>query len=107
MTAHGPQILAADAAIDLQTHTLLSDGRWTPVALLDHAAQAQFSLLAITDHDRPDTVGALQELAQAAGVALLVAAEMTTTWRDGMVDVLCFGFDPAAQPLQAVARDLW
>lgn len=98
--------IPADAAIDLQLHTINSDGTWTPQQLIEHLAREQFALAAITDHDRPDTAAAMQQLALAAGVPLLVAAEMTTVWRGGVVDVLCFGFALDQQELSAVAQDV-
>jgi hypothetical protein len=33
--------LTADAAVDLQLHTIHSDGAWTPAVLLDYLAQAR------------------------------------------------------------------
>src|SRR5262245_49716876 len=87
-------VLASDAAIDLQLHTTYSDGTWLPEQLIDYLAREQFGLAAITDHDRVDTVAALQHLALEKQVALLVATEMSATWQGGVTDVLCFGFDP-------------
>lgn len=98
--------LAADAAIDLQLHTTYSDGRWTPEQLLDHLVHEQFSLAAITDHDRMDTVVALQQLALEKHLPLLVAVEMSTSWRGAMTDLLCFGFGPEHNALYDVAQDL-
>lgn len=99
--------LAAGAAIDLQLHTVYSDGRWTPEGLLDHLAREQFGLAAVTDHDRADTAAVFQQLALEKGVPLLVAVEMTAGWRGEMTDLLCFGFDPAHNALDGLARDLW
>jgi len=99
--------LTADAAIDLQLHTSHSDGAWTPAALLDYLAREQFGLAAITDHDRPDTAVAIQQLAQARRLPVLVAVEMTATWRGTMTDLLCFGFDPAQNALHELAQDVW
>jgi len=96
-----------DAPIDLQTHTIWSDGDWTPEALIQHFAREGFGLAAITDHDRPDTAAALQELAHAQGLPLLVAVEMTTTWRGQLVDLLGYGFHPEAPVLRALAQDVW
>jgi hypothetical protein len=31
-----PVVLAADAVIDLQMHTIFSDGTWTPEQLIDY-----------------------------------------------------------------------
>lgn len=98
--------IPADAAVDLQTHTHLSDGKWTPEQLIDHFVSEGFALAAITDHDRVDTAAALQEIAHTRGFHLLVAAEMTTTWRGEMTDVLCFGFDPEDNALSALAQDV-
>ena len=70
--------LAADAAIDLQMHTIYSDGRWTAEALLDYLRDEQFGLVAITDHDCTDMVAAIQQLALAKQMPVLTAVEMTT-----------------------------
>lgn len=99
-------ILAPDAAIDLQLHTIYSDGTWTPEQLLDYLVSEQFGLVAITDHDRVDTAASLQQLASAKQLPVLVAAEMTTSWNGEMTDVLCYGFDPAKNELNALAQDV-
>ena len=70
--------LSAGAAIDLHLHTTYSDGEWKPDQLLDYLVQEQFGLAAITDHDRPDTVLALQQLAQEKHQPLLIGVEMST-----------------------------
>lgn len=101
--------IAAESFVDLQTHTLLSDGTWTPEALIDYFVREGFATAAITDHDRVDTMGHIQQIARERGFPLLVAAEMTTRWRDGVVDILCFGFENDPTPLgelcDAILRD--
>lgn len=99
-------ILAADSAIDLHLHTTYSDGRWTLESLLDYLLHEQFSLAAITDHDRVETVAAIQQLALDKHLTMLVAVEMTTTWKGEMTDLLCFGFDPDHNALNDLAQDL-
>lgn len=100
-------VLAPDAFIDLQVHTTYSDGTWSPEQLLDHLVGDQFGLVAITDHDRADTGGVLQQLAVSKGMPVLVAVEMSSMWRGDLLDLLCFGFDPDNnQPLQALADDV-
>ena len=99
--------LAPGDAVDLQLHTDFSDGRWTLEALLEHLRRERFALAAITDHDRVDTVATVQQAASAVGVPVLVAVEMTSAWEGGMVDLLCFGFDPAHGALHALAQGLW
>jgi predicted metal-dependent phosphoesterase TrpH len=97
--------LTADAAIDLQLHTSYSDGAWTPEALLDYLAREQFGLAAITDHDRVDTAYRLQELAAEKQFPLLVAVEISAMWQGKLTDLLCYGFDPDDNHLDALAQD--
>jgi len=113
--------LSTEDAIDLHLHTTYSDGRLTPEQLLDYLLQNEFSLTAITDHDRPDTAVRLQRMAQDMGLVLLSGVEMTTLWQDEnasrrldelsglplMTDLLCYGFEPDRHALQDLARDLW
>ena len=68
-------VLAPDAPIDLQLHITYSDGEWTPEQLIDYLIHEQFGLVAITDHERVDTVPALQQLAFQKGLPILVAAD--------------------------------
>jgi predicted metal-dependent phosphoesterase TrpH len=98
--------LAAEAAVDFHLHTTYSDGRWQPEQLLDFLKGEQFGLVAITDHDRADTAADLQQLALEKKLPLLVGAEMSSTWKGEMVDLLCFGFTPGESPLNDLARDL-
>jgi len=98
--------LAADAAIDLHLHTTYSDGRWSPESLLDYLLREQFGLAAITDHDRTDTVAAIQQLALDKHLPVLVGAEMTTTWKGELTDLLCLGFDPDHNALNELCQDV-
>jgi len=98
--------LTADSSIDLQLHTTYSDGRWTLEPLLDYLLREQFGLVAITDHDCADTVAVIQQLALDKHLPVLVAIEMTTTWKGEMTDLLCFGFDPNPNALNDLAQDL-
>jgi predicted metal-dependent phosphoesterase TrpH len=99
-------ILASNAAIDLQLHTTYSDGTWPPEQLIDYLVSEGFGLVAITDHDRVDTIAALQRLALEKHLPVLVAAEMSASWRDGVTDVLCFGFDEIPNALGDLAKDV-
>lgn len=98
--------LAADAAIDLHLHTTYSDGSWKLESLFDYLLREQFGLAAITDHDRADTAAVVQQLALDKDLPVLVAVEMTTTWKGEMTDLLCFGFDPSHNALNDLAQDL-
>jgi predicted metal-dependent phosphoesterase TrpH len=100
--------LASDAPVDLQLHTIHSDGLWTANALIEHLVAEGFTAAAITDHDNMEQVSAHLALAAAHGLTLIPAVEVTTTWYAQMVDVLCFGFDPLDErlPLRTLCRDV-
>jgi 3',5'-nucleoside bisphosphate phosphatase len=95
--------ISPDACIDLQMHTTYSDGRWSAEELFDYLAQEGFDLVAVTDHDRVDTVATIQKLGAQRHVSVLPAVEISAEWHGSMADVLCFGFDPHDQALRAVA----
>jgi predicted metal-dependent phosphoesterase TrpH len=99
-------VLAADAAIDLQMHTTYSDGKWAPEQLMDYLVSEQFGLVAITDHDRVDTAVSLQHLARQKQLPVLVAAELSTTWRGEATDILCYGYDPQGKELRDLTQDV-
>jgi 3',5'-nucleoside bisphosphate phosphatase len=98
--------LAPAAAIDLQLHTTHSDGDWTDEQLLDYLIAEGFGLAAVTDHDRADTAPRLQTLAARKGFPLLTAVEMSATWQGKLTDLLCYGFDPGNNHLDALAQDV-
>lgn len=99
-------VLDQNAAVDLQLHTTYSDGTWVPDQLLNYLKGENFSLAAITDHDRVDTVVTLQNLAIQKQMPLIIATEMTTSWRDAVTDILCYGFDPKKTALNELAQDV-
>jgi predicted metal-dependent phosphoesterase TrpH len=101
-----PLVLAPDAAIDLQMHTTFSDGTWTPEQLINYLVNERFGLVAITDHDRVDTVAPLQQLALQKQLSVLAAVEMSTSWKGEPTDVLCYGFDPEQNALIDLAQDI-
>ena len=77
-----------------------------PEQLIDHFVSENFGLAAITDHDRVDTAASLQQLAHEKGFPLLIAVEMTTSWRGQMTDILCFGFDLTHNSLYELTQDV-
>lgn len=95
----GATQIAPDAFIDLQLHTTYSDGTWLPELLIDYLVGEQFGLVAVTDHDRVDIVAAIQQLGAQKGLPILAAVEMSTSWRGGLTDVLCYGFTNDANDL--------
>ena len=60
-------MLEANDHIDLQIHTIYSDGHWQPDDLFAHLARERFRLVSITDHDSMEHLDALRALGDAHG----------------------------------------
>ena len=85
--------------IDLHTHTTESDGRCAPGELVDRAAAAGVTVLAVTDHD---TVGGCEAVAAAcasAGLTFVTGIEITAMRDDHDVHMLGYFFDVTAPGL--------
>ena len=63
---------------DLQSHSRHSDGELTPTGVVEAAAAAGVELLALTDHDTVAGVAEAKTSAQAAGIGLCPAVEIST-----------------------------
>jgi 3',5'-nucleoside bisphosphate phosphatase len=96
--------LAPEAPIDLHMHTTYSDGRWPSQELIDYLVNEGFELVAVTDHDRVDTVAGIQELAAHRHLPVLAGVEMSTEWHGKMGHVLCYGFDPQQNYLREITE---
>ena len=94
--------ISSDTSIDLQMHTIYSDGRWSAEQLFEYLAQEGFGVVAVTDHDRVDTVASIQHVGAQKQVHALTAVEVSAEWQGNMADVLCFGFDPHEQALREI-----
>jgi hypothetical protein len=91
--------MAETVATDLHGHTLYSDGRATPEALVDHRADLGLGVIAVSDHDTFAAVPAAWEHAAARGLTLIPAMEVTAfihfgTPRAEQIHVLAY-FPPA------------
>jgi predicted metal-dependent phosphoesterase TrpH len=88
------------STVDLHIHTLYSDGRDAPEAVLRRAAALGIETVAITDHDNTNGVRQVQTLAPDLGLSLIPAIELTCRWDrcrsapgEGDVDVLGYWID--------------
>ena len=95
--------------IDLHLHTTVSDGLLPPRVLVQRAAAAGLTTIAVTDHD---TVGGLREAADAGaelGVRVVPGIEITAVENQRDVHVLGYFLDPGStvltQFLQAQRSD--
>ncbi|CAN5315356.1 PHP domain-containing protein [soil metagenome] len=82
-------------AIDLHTHSSVSDGTESPAELVAAAVEAGLDAVAVTDHD--STSGWNEAFAAAAGTGLEVipGMELSTNYGPASVHMLAYLFDPA------------
>ncbi|MDP3722044.1 MAG: PHP domain-containing protein [Candidatus Omnitrophota bacterium] len=75
---------------DLHLHTRFSDGTQTPERVVELAAQAGLSAMAITDHDNTEALAVAQPAARRHGIELIAGVEMSAS-ADGL-EVHVLGF---------------
>jgi len=63
--------------IELQAHSTVSDGQLAPSAVVEEAAKADVTTLALSDHDAIAGVAEAQGAAERAGIELVPAVEMS------------------------------
>jgi hypothetical protein len=63
--------------IELQSHSTVSDGQLAPAGVVEEAAKAGVTTLALTDHDAVAGVPEAAEAARGAGIELVPAVEMS------------------------------
>jgi predicted metal-dependent phosphoesterase TrpH len=88
--------------IDLHTHSNESDGSLSPRQLVEEAARAGVSVLAITDHDTLAGYDQALPAAREAGVELLCGIELSTKLNGHSVHLL--GYFPSGGGLEDFRR---
>ncbi len=79
---------------DLHCHSTASDGTLSPKALIQHAANQNVEVIALTDHD---TVAGLDEArveAQQQGIRLINGLELSVSWNNQTLHIVALGIDP-------------
>lgn len=82
---------------DLHMHTTLSDGRLTPLELLQRAKQNGVDIIAITDHDIVGNVEEIQTQAKQIGVQYIPGIELSTVTQNKSVHLLGYFTDNSYQ----------
>jgi len=92
--------------IDLHTHTVYSDGTFTPRELLEVARDRGLDVVAVTDHDT--TNGLMEATASGAelGIEVVPGVEFSTIREGEGVHVLCYFMDPSDPELMAELQRL-
>ena len=87
--------------VDLHLHTTASDGRCTPQELVDRAAAAGVTAMAVTDHDTTAATAEVRAAAQARGIEVVSGIEITAVEAGRDVHILGYFIDPGNAPLAA------
>lgn len=82
-------------AFDMHTHSDYSDGTTSPAEVIESAARAGLSGIALTDHDTTAGWEPAERAAEEHGIALIRGMELSTVSEDGVaVHVLSYLHDP-------------
>jgi hypothetical protein len=86
--------------IDLHLHTTASDGRSAPRELVDRAAAAGLTVIAVTDHDTTAASLEVRTLGRERGIEAASGIEITAVDNGRDVHVLGYFFDPSEPALE-------
>jgi len=87
-------------AVDLHTHSSASDGTDRPAQLVERAATAGLTAVALTDHDTLSGIGEATEAAADAGIRLIPGTELSVDHDSLKIHLLVYFLEPGDGPLQ-------
>jgi predicted metal-dependent phosphoesterase TrpH len=86
---------------DLHTHTIHSDGSYTPAEVVDLARRCGLSAVAITDHDTLAGIAPARAAAAGFGLEVVPAVEISATYRGREIHLLAYYIDESDTALAA------
>jgi predicted metal-dependent phosphoesterase TrpH len=81
-------------AIDLHTHSSVSDGTETPTELIEAAVAAGLGTVALTDHDATSGWADAFRAAAGTGLTVIPGMELSTNYGPASVHMLAYLFNP-------------
>ncbi len=88
--------------IDLHIHSRCSDGFFTPQQVVEKAARAGVTALALCDHDNIDGVEPARRAGNDLGIQVISGVELSCVWGEYHdVHLLGYGFDSSSAVLRA------
>ncbi len=87
-------------SVDLHTHSTASDGTETPARIVELAAAAGLSAVALTDHDTLSGVPEARAAAERSGVELVPGVELSVDHDGRKLHLLVYFLEPGRGPLQ-------
>ncbi len=92
--------------VDLHTHTLASDGRDTPTAVVSKAAWLGLTAIAITDHDTLDGLAEAEAQGKENNIEVIRGCELSVLSECGEVHILGLWIPQQAQDLEQALKQL-
>jgi len=86
--------------IDLHCHSTASDGSEAPEAVIELAAAAGLSAVALTDHDGLAGLARAAAHADELGIAFVPGCEVSCSFQPGSMHVLCYFIEDVPGPLR-------
>lgn len=86
---------------DLHSHSIASDGTLGPAELVSAAHAGGVQVLALTDHDTTEGLGAAQARARELGLQLVSGVEISVSWQAQTIHILGLNINPDCMELQA------
>lgn len=87
--------LERNAGVDLHSHTIHSDGAWTPEDLIRDASLAGIQVFALTDHDTLSGLSAAAAAAERRGMVFIPGVEVTVNVEGRPYHIHCYDVDPS------------
>ncbi len=87
--------------IDLHSHSTCSDGSEVPSRVVELAAEAGCSAIALTDHDGLAGIDEARSAAGAHKIRFIPGCEVSCQFSPGTMHVLCYFVEPGSGPLQS------
>jgi 3',5'-nucleoside bisphosphate phosphatase len=103
-SADEPWNARRSALADLHLHTIHSDGRLAPAAVVETAAAQCLATIAIVDHDVVTGLPEALDAGQRLGVDVIPGIELTARWRGRTCHVLGYDLDPSEPRLLAALQ---
>lgn len=87
--------------IDLHLHSTCSDGSETPTRVVELAAAAGCTAIALTDHDGLSGVEQAAIRSEELGLGFVPGCEISCAFSPGTMHILCYFVEPGEGPLQS------
>ena len=85
---------------DLHLHSNVSDGEDTPERLVELAAEAGVSTMALVDHDILDGIDRARATADGLGIEMIPGVELSVYHEQSTIHMLVYFLEPGEGPLQ-------